>query len=120
MWGTEDQELVTVADAPTPNPNPAEDWERWPAPRDRNRWKAEVRDRWVPWLRGLPHATVIIGNDAAFWTRVGETENGVSFWTSGLNTVADTVLCKLHDDFSIYENVITNPFIPATPEPFDV
>lgn len=24
MWGTEDQELVTVADAPTPNPNLAD------------------------------------------------------------------------------------------------
>lgn len=92
-----------------------EDWDRWPRPRDRNRWKWEVRDRWLPWLRGLPHATVIVGNDQSFWTRAGETETGVSFWTSGLNTVSDIVLCKIHDEFAIEENLVSNPFIPEVP-----
>jgi hypothetical protein len=91
---------VTVGEPAT------EHWDHWPAARDRNRWKAEVRDRWVPWLRDLPHGTTVIGNDAAFWTRCGMTDNGVSFWTSGLNTVSDIVLCKLHDEFVVTEEVI--------------
>lgn len=87
-------------------PDMSEDWSNWPKPRDRNRWKSEVRDRWLPWLRSLPHATTITGNGGSFWSRAGEADNGVSFWTSGLNTVSDTVLCKLHDDFEVYETPV--------------
>jgi hypothetical protein len=83
-----------------------EDWERWPQPRDRTRWKAEVRDVWVPWLRGCSHGTMVLANDSAYWTRLGMADNGVTFWVSGLNVVSDMVLCKLHDEFVVVDEVI--------------
>ena len=47
MWGTEDQELVTVADAPTPNPNLADRIDM-------------TRDFWVYVLTGQRPADVLI------------------------------------------------------------
>jgi len=49
---------------------------------------------------------MVLANDSAYWTRLGMADNGVTFWVSGLNVVSDMVLCKLHDEFVVVDEVI--------------
>lgn len=79
-----------------------EDWSNWPKPRDRNAWKAEVRDRWQPLLDALPADTVVQGNGAAYWTKdPGKNPQGGDVWVSGYNQVSTIVLLKMHDEFEV-------------------
>lgn len=57
----------------------------------------------------LPIGTTVLANSGSFWT-LCKVVNGVSFWASGLNTVSDVVLCKLHDSFEPSEP--SDPLLP--------
>jgi hypothetical protein len=79
----------------------------WPAPRNREQWKAEVRDRWVPWLNDLPVGTTVLGNNGAYWTRVQPPAQSMpqsGWWMSGPNRVGVATLVRLYDDFVVVDD----------------
>lgn len=92
----------------------------WPSPRNREQWKAEVRDRWLPWLNDLPVGTTVLANGNTFWTRIEPPAQSMAsaqgWWVTGPNRVSTPVLLKMADDFVVVD-VDSNPLAEPAPPP---
>ena len=79
----------------------------WPAPRNREQWKVEVRDRWIHWLNDLPIGTTVLANDNAYWTRIEPAAQSMAsasgWWMTGPNRVSTPVLLRMADDFVVVD-----------------
>jgi hypothetical protein len=92
----------------------------WPAPRNREQWKAEVRDRWIHWLNDLPIGTTVLANNNTYWTRIEPAAQSMAsasgWWMTGPNRVSTPVLLRMADDFVVVD-VDNYPLDEPAPPP---